>query len=377
LRILLINYEFPPLGGGAGNASYFIARELVRLGHEITVMTSGFKGLPAAEERDGIRIVRIPVLRRRVDRCSVFEMSTYILSALAHSRAIMKSAQPQRCLVFFGIPGGPVGLWLKLWHGLPYVLSLRGGDVPRMMPGALGFYHRLTAPLSRLIWRSASQVCANGARLRELAISFEPSLAIESIPNGVDLGLEQAGSSAAQGLQLIFVGRLSPEKGLEHLFEAISLLQGAHPEVDIRLTLAGDGPSRSNLEALAHQLKLQERITFKGWMAKGDLAQIYRPGTVCVHPSLDDGLPNAALEAMAAGIPLITTSVLAQEGLIEPGVEGFLVKPGDSQALAEAIAYFLDKPEAIIPMGQRARARVAQHFGWPTAAAAYARLLEA
>ncbi len=81
MRILALNYEYPPLGGGAGNASRQICRELARAGHEVAMLTSHFRGLPREEDDAGVRVYRTPVLRRRLEQCSPAEMASFIVAA--------------------------------------------------------------------------------------------------------------------------------------------------------------------------------------------------------------------------------------------------------------------------------------------------------
>ena len=80
MRILINNYEYPPLGGGAGNASCNIAKELVKLGCEVSILTSLFRGLPRYEVSNGITIYRVPVIRRRLHQCAPWEMMSYVVS---------------------------------------------------------------------------------------------------------------------------------------------------------------------------------------------------------------------------------------------------------------------------------------------------------
>lgn len=364
------------MGGGAGNASYFIARELVNKGHEITVLTSGFKGLPASQSKDGISVLRIPVRRKYIDRSNIFEMSIFIASAIKNASKVIRTANPEKILVFFGIPGGPVGLWLKIRHGIPYILSLRGGDVPGFLPDQLRIYHYLTSPLSHLIWRNAASVCTNGEHLKQLAQRFEPGLRIESIPNGIDIEYyTNVKPNIHHKLNLVFVGRLTKQKGLESLLKALAIISDNKPETGIHLYLVGDGPQRVELEALAKHYKIERMITFKGWIPRDSLPGIYSQGEIFILPSIDEGLPNVVLEAMASGLPVISTSVLSDEGIVEEGITGFLISSADPRTMADKILYFLENPEQIKKMGLAARKHVEKHFSWQKAASEFERFL--
>ncbi|HEX7766452.1 MAG TPA: glycosyltransferase family 4 protein, partial [Nitrospira sp.] len=172
--LLLINYEFPPLGGGAGTATLNIARELARLGADVTVLTSAFRGLPRDEYLHGYRVIRVPTLRRRKDRCSIFEMIVFMMSAAFFSIPIARATGAQTTIAFFGIPCGPIAYLLKLVLRIPYIVSLRGGDVPGYLGQELAFFHRITAPITRLVWRNAAHVVANSEGLQRLAYQSAP-----------------------------------------------------------------------------------------------------------------------------------------------------------------------------------------------------------
>ena len=108
-RLLLVNYEYPPLGGGAGTATAGLARAFTELGCEVVVLTSRFRGQPAREESNGFTIVRVPVLRRRLDRCNPVEMLTFLVSACFGALRVTRGWRPDMTIAFFGIPSGPVG----------------------------------------------------------------------------------------------------------------------------------------------------------------------------------------------------------------------------------------------------------------------------
>jgi glycosyltransferase involved in cell wall biosynthesis len=185
MKILLINYEYPPLGGGAGNATRHLAGELSELGHQVTVLTSGFAGLSRQECVEGFRITRIPTLRRHLDRCSVLEMAVFLFASVFAAVRHAWADRPDVTCAFFGLPCGPAALAVNKLFGVPYVVSLRGGDVPGFQPYDLAVYHALARPVITAIWRHASSVVANSRGLKRLAEVSAGGVPIELIPNGV------------------------------------------------------------------------------------------------------------------------------------------------------------------------------------------------
>src|SRR5690606_32848869 len=143
-RILFINYEYPPVGGGGGNAMRHIARETARRGHHPFVLTAAQGALPRIETADGVTVRRIPALRRRVERSSVAEMLAFMAAAGLAAPGYARQWRADAVVAFFTLPCGPPAWLLKRTNNLPYVIALRGGDVPGFDPLTMRGYHALT-----------------------------------------------------------------------------------------------------------------------------------------------------------------------------------------------------------------------------------------
>ncbi len=382
-RILIINYEYPPLGGGAGNATAHTAREMVRLGAEVTVVTSSFRGLPSREVVDGYAIRRIPTLRARAEQCTPLEMAAFMASACLWAPIIARSFKPTAVIAYFGIPSGPAAWLVRLLCGAPYAVSLRGGDVPGFQPYDLAGLHRLTGPLIRFLWKQAGAVVANSRGLAELAARFEPDLHFPIIPNGADIERFHpredsrpldGGSSTSdrtEPVRLLFAGRVVFQKGLDTVLEALAALA---PEPAWELSIAGDGPARPELESKAKELGIASRVRFLGWTPREELARISRDMDCFVFASRDEGMPNAVLEAMASGLPVVATRIAGNEELVKDGLTGWLVPANDPAALSQALAAMLADPAGRAAKGTAGRLAVETGYTWHTAAARYLEL---
>lgn len=386
-RLLLINYEFPPLGGGAANATANTAREMAALGVEVLVLTSAFGDLPREERRDGFTIRRIPTLRRQRDRSSVVEMLAFLASSLVMAPLAAARWRPDATIAYFGLPCGPAAWLVKALFGTPYVISLRGGDVPGFLYDGISLYHRVAGPVIGWLWRRAAAVVANSEGLADLARRFAPDVPVAIVPNGVDAALfspppdgaalpaageagrEAAGEadSEADGeVTLLFVGRVVRQKGLDLVLEAMAALPAG-----VRLRVVGDGPARPALEAQAEALGLRGRVEFLGWLDRAALPAAYREADLFVFPSRDEGMPNAVLEAMAAGLPVAATRIAGNQDLVVDGETGLMVPSDDAPALAAALARLTADRGLRVRMGAQGRARVLERFSWRAVAAAY------
>src|SRR5437870_2954501 len=291
MRILFINYEYPPVGGGAATATAAIARALVDLGHAVVILTGKFKRLPEVSESDGIVVHRIPSLRTKIDRSGVFEMGLFLISGLIFTRSIIRNHRIEGSIVFFSLPCGPLGLLGRWSCGIPYVVSLRGGDVPGNEP-SLNFLHRLLAPVRRAVLKNAVAIIANSEGLRKMAEAADP-FPVRIIPNGVDSDFfvpaqPKPAKKSAGVLRVLFVGRFQAQKNLAFLFREVARLS---PDT-FELHLVGDGPDRQSLERLAKQLGIASKVTWHGWLTRAAVRQAYQAADCLVNPSLYEGMPN-------------------------------------------------------------------------------------
>jgi glycogen synthase len=372
MKILFINSEYPPVGAGAGVASANLARLLAKSGHQVCVATSAFAALPKDEVQEGVRILRGPSARRRKDRSSAFEQLVFIAGAASRCLALTREFEPDVVLAFFGLPSGAVAWLLKLTFGVPYVVSLRGGDVPGFRPYDFWLYHRLAGPWFHLIWHGASYVVANSSGLRDLARAFDSRVDIAIIPNGVDLERFAAARRASTTPRILSVGRIVHQKGLDVALTALAGLT----ELAWEWRIVGDGPQLPTLRKMAQGMGLDSRVRFLGWEAADALAEQYAGADLFLFPSRHEGMPNAVLEAMASGLAVIATRISGNEELVEDGKTGILVPVESSESLRDGLRRLLTSDEARAKMGDAGRARVGRSYSWQAAAAQYEALLQ-
>jgi glycosyltransferase involved in cell wall biosynthesis len=372
MRILILNSEYPPIGGGAGNASAHIAAQLERMGHIVTVVTSRFGMLPHREQIGNLTILRVAGLRRRQDRSTPLEQVLFLLSACLASLRLVPPLKPQATLAFFGLPSGAVAWLMKRIYGIPYVVSLRGGDVPGFRPYDFRIYHWMIAPFLRIIWKQAAAVVANSNGLRKLALAFDSRFEIPVIPNGIDLAYYETSDRDWSFPRLLSVGRLVHQKGLDLAMRAL----GGLKEVDWEWRIAGDGPEMGALQAQAKQLGIADRIKFLGWQAREQLVQTYRQTNIFLFPSRHEGMPNAVLEAMASGMPVIASCIAGNDELVVNDETGYLVPSEDIDALQTALRKLLSDAVLRREMGGAAHRLARESYSWESTARQYAYLLE-
>lgn len=369
MKLVLVNYEYPPLGGGAGNATAHLARALHRLGHQVTVVTSSFADLPARENDDGAEIVRISSVRARIDRASLGEMASYVLRACIEVPRLARSRSADGCIVFFSVPCGPVGWITRRLVGTPYVVALRGGDVPGTEAGIRRLQWLLT-PFRRAILTGAVAVTANSRGLAALSKRADP-FPVDVIENGVDAALFQPATnpSSASLAPVLFAGRFNTQKNLFVLLEQFARARLEVPQ--LRLVMVGDGPLRAALEERAVALGIGDAVEWRGWLGKAQLAALYRQCSVFVNPSLYEGMPNTVLEAMASGLPVIASAVPGNDELVEHKRTGLLFDLCTPDALSTGLVALARDATLRRQYGAAARSVVESSYSWDSAAQRY------
>jgi glycosyltransferase involved in cell wall biosynthesis len=180
----------------------------------------------------------------------------------------------------------------------------------------------------------------------------------------VHCGVDPAGygqkARKAPGKHVIFVGRLDPVKGALLLLEAFALALKDHPEA--RLTIVGDGPARGAAEDKARALGLSAAVTFAGYRTQAEVAGLLEEADMLVLPSFAEGVPVVLMEAMASRLPVIASRVAGVSELVEDGVSGFTVPPGDAATLADRIGRLMSGPDPARTMGVAGRRMVEAEF---------------
>jgi glycosyltransferase involved in cell wall biosynthesis len=211
--------------------------------------------------------------------------------------------------------------------------------------------------------RSASHLIAVSEALKRDLLAFPTRHGlITRIHNGVDTENFQADPIRPAGRRILWVGRMTEEKGTQYLIRAMKRISAAYP--DARLRLVGDGPLRKDLEELVVDLGLSGAISFAGQKSHSEIAGIYSASDIVVVPSLSEGLPMVLLEAMASGRPVVATRVGGIPELVDPGRNGYLVAPGSADEIALRVIELLGHPELAAEMGAASRTLVESAHSW-------------
>ncbi len=364
MRILLLNYEYPPLGGGAGNATQYLLSELAKepeIAVDLVTSSVDRARLERPSERQTLHFLDIH-RKGGLHYQSNKDLLSYSWQAWRYARGLTRRHEYDVCHAFFGIPCGFIAMHLAL----PYIVSLRGSDVPFYNERFRNLDRLLFQRLSRRIWRKAGRVVANSEGLRSLALESAPSQAIDVICNGVDTEAFHPSPRTGHGLRAICVSRLIARKGLQYLIRSLSQLR----DLDVALTLVGTGNQQAELEAVARECDVTERVHFVGAVEHKEIAAAYQAHDVFVLPSLIEGMSNTALEAMACGLPLLMTDTGGAAELVEDGKNGFLIRERDADDIARRLRWYAENKDMARRHGERSRER-AERMSWSSVAKSY------
>lgn len=310
LNILVLNYEFPPIGGGAGVVSYDISKRLVEAGHRVDVITMGFANLPAYEERDGIQIYRVKCIRKKKAVCYPWEQFSYIISAIHFLRKHMKKNRYDINHTHFIIPTGPISYWLKRKYGLEYVITAHGSDVAGYNQKRFKALHKILIGPWRVIVRNAKEVVSPSLYLQDLLNKSGRGLKkYPIIPNGIDLETYLPLRVMPKNNHIIVMCRLQEAKNVQTVIRAFEMFVAQEGYGDWKLDILGDGPYKKNLEQLVKELGIEKKVYFHGWIPNRSDEQLKLLGNARIYVSAStfENCPMSVLEAIASGAyPLVS-----------------------------------------------------------------------
>jgi len=326
MRILVLNHEFPPIGGGGGRAAEDICRGLTEWGHEIKVLTAHIKGLPREEERDGYFIVRLSSLRTQPYKASFLSMAAYVLAGLWTGRRLILSFKPQVIHAHFAVPAGALAWALSRFTGIPYVLTVHLGDVPGGVPEKTGGWFRWIYPFTRSIWRNANRIVAVSEFTRQLALK-NYNVKIQVIPNGVDLSTVQPDLiHLNQPPRIVFAGRFMAQKNPLQVVQSLNQLK----KIQWQCVMIGDGPLMQDVRRAVAESGLEGRFQFTGWIDPQEVLNWFDSSDILFMPSRSEGLPVVGVQALAKGLAIVASHVGGFVDLVDNNKNGYLIRQEDA-----------------------------------------------
>jgi glycosyltransferase involved in cell wall biosynthesis len=345
VRVLVWSDLFWPYIGGPEVLAAALLPKLRERGHEFLVLTShDYLELPDEATHRGIPIERLPL------RAALDQRDLAGLRAAREAVAERKRAFAPDLVHAIGV--GP-SLFFHLRtaeaHPAPWVIWLQSEVLASQSEGQ--------DTLLLEVMRSADWVAACSETVLAQGRRVMPEIAARSsvIRNAVAAAPEPP-EELPRVPRLLCLGRLMPAKGFDVALTAFATLAPRFPS--LRLTIAGDGAARGELERQAASLEIDDHVDFLGWVDPDRISALIDEATVVVMPSRREGLPVAAAQAASRARPIVASRVGGLPEVVVHGQSGMLVEPEDARGLAQAVAYMLDHPGDAARMGRAAHASV-------------------
>ncbi|MFL5465907.1 MAG: glycosyltransferase [Gemmatimonadaceae bacterium] len=378
MNVLFLTHSFPRAEGDA--AGSFILRLAVALRAEnvtVRVVAPAGPGLSAADEIEGISVERFRYAPRRYESLAYtgnmandvasswtakLALVGFLGSDFLHAVRARRSFEPAVVHAHWWFPNGVVGTWVGGLAHIPLVTTLHGTDV--RLVRTVG----VAKPLFGHVLKHSAAVTTVSRWLKEeteaLVSDVHPTVA----PMPVATNLFAPGASR-DGQRLLFVGRLSDQKGVSHILHAMSLMK-----TPATLDVVGDGPNRDALKRLAQELGLGPRIQWHGNLSQSRLPAFYQQASAVVLPSVDEGLGLVAVESLLCETPVVAFDSGGLRDVVQNEKTGLLVKAGDRAALARALDDLLTRDEKGRDLGRAGRLYALSAFAPESAARRYAEI---
>jgi glycosyltransferase involved in cell wall biosynthesis len=376
MRALFLTHSFPRAPGDA--AGSFVLRLAVALrdqGVDVHVVAPSGDHLPASDRFDGIPVERFRYAPRRYENLAYAgNMHTQVRDSWGAKLALLgflgsefgsavrarRSFEPDVVHAHWWFPGGLVGTWVSGLSGVPLVTTMHGTDV-RLARGTA-----MARPLFRHVLQQSRAVTTVSRWLaREVAgLVSGVTATVAPMPVATDL-FSPGGSREAD--QFLFVGRLTAQKGISTLIEALAKMRNA-----ARLDVVGDGPLADELKARVNSFGIADRVRWLGQLPQPSLTELSRRATALVVPSTDEGLGLVAVEAQLCETPVIAFDSGGLTDTVQHDRTGLLVPPGNVDALAASLDALLDRSDRGADLGRAGRIVALAGFAPESAARRYA-----
>jgi L-malate glycosyltransferase len=363
MKILMINYEFPPLGGGGGVACYQLSKELSKNNH-VDYITTAFKGLPVFEVVDGINVYRVPVPGRKdLSTATLLSMLFFVPSSLAMGIRLCRKSRYDSISAHFVVPSGLTGILLSILFGIPVTTSVYGGDIYDPSKRSSPHRHFFARKLISWLLNRSDGIVAESSNIKGLTERYYmPVRDVKIIPVGFQepvftpVSRESLGFSS-EDLIIISVGRLVKRKGFDLAIQAIAEL----PYDNIKYLIVGDGPEENSLRDLVEKLKIDDRVKFLGYQPEDKKFQYLDCADIYLLSSIHEGFGICLMEAMYSGLPIVATDDGGQADLLKEGINTLFVPSANIKELAVKINDLINDKSLRKKMGENNKRDIRQY----------------
>lgn len=352
MRILVLNHEYPPVGGGGGRVSQDLNLGFCKHGHEVKIITPYLKGLPRNECYSHYEIMRVPALRKYAFRATLTDMGAFIISSYFAGSRLIRTWHPDIIHGHFAVPAGAAARMLSKRFHIPYFLTAHLGDIPGGVPEKTETWFRIFYPFTKKIWEDAERVITVSSFTRELAKKSYPGIEPDLIFNGVDTEIIKPDHLEVHDpIQIVFAGRFMEQKNPLLIIEVLNRIK----TLPWHCVMMGDGPLKPAVEQKIKEYGLQDRFSLTGWINPEQVITVYQGSDILFMPSRSEGLPVAGVQAIAMGLVPVLSDVGGCSDLLIQNESGFLFQSGDMESFTEAMRILLVDREKLLRFKKKSR----------------------
>jgi len=368
LKILVLNYEYPPIGGGSSPISMSLTEGIARNIEKVHVMTTHFSDLSETEIMDNITIHRLKCNRKYRMKSRIIEHLIYVGRGFTFFHKVLKKEKFDMCHCHFIVPTGLLAYLIMKVYGLDYIITAHGSDVPGHNKKKFKLLHFLIKPITKIIIKSAREIIfpSNYLLKRARETIGNSTEKYKYIPNGIELNKF---NPQEKKKTIVAVGRLISLKGFDTLLDAVS-----SEDIGYEIHLLGDGPLKKIFKEKSKESKT--KVIVHGWVdnSSKEFKDILEQASVFCLPSERENASIALLEAMAAGCAIITVD---NPGAMETvGDVGEYFKYGDKIALLELLIQITENEEKMKKMQLGAKKRIMTEFAIEKTVGEYLKVLK-
>lgn len=373
---MILNYEYPPIGGGAGIVTQQLIQEFIKSGHIVTLITTWFHPEEEYSISENLCIIRLRSKRKYSFQSNPFEMASWMFKAIRYVKQHHELAEHDICLTNFSFPGGPVAYTVKKLYKIPYILLSHAHDIPWYYPKKMFFWHLfLYYPIKFFCLQSIYNVVVADEMKATIDkfIGRKHAKKNSVIYNG--LHMEHFNTRfMGEKLRIVFIGRLVAQKAPFVFLNAIKVLD--EYQVPFEVVILGDGELREKMEDWI-LLNGLSTIEMKGKVSHLEVYNELHAAHLLVSTSHNEGMSVAILEAISTGVYVIASPAGGNESLIEEGVNGNIVPYGDYKTIAKKInSFYTEKILKEYEYPEDYRERLAVKFAWKNIALKYLDLMK-
>lgn len=336
----MLNYEYPPLGGGAGAITQKISEGLAAKGHQVVVLTSAFPELPFIEDFGLLKIIRVDAGRKLRYRSSPKQMLHWARASISYFKKNFNAKSFDIVFANFAIPGGIVAQKIKNAFGIPYVIMSHGHDIPWFCKKEMWLFQALLYFKIKRICKSSEINFIQTEAMKANIDSFLNNKLNEKniiIPNGWQYKNVANPNEKNKKFTIVFSARFVKQKNPMGLLKSFEILNSRG--IPFEANLFGNGPMMSTMKKFVKSKSLMNCVKFYDWIERPELEKEYAKSHVFVLPSRYEAMSVSIMDALASGLFVICTDTGQNKNLIISKINGIIVPQNNPQILAESVEW--------------------------------------